>query len=108
MARKICGTEKKIADFLDDRGGIPASSAPSISSVSSRIFSMTSRVSFQSKPTVEALACNFTARVKPGRASGTPARMLSLEAGLALSLPFFHALPECFDLVRREATNTCG
>ena len=23
MAGKICGTEKKIADFLDDRGGIP-------------------------------------------------------------------------------------
>ena len=88
MAGEICDGEQKIADFLQPcAAASPESSAASISSVSSRIFSMTRRGSFQSKPTVEALACNFTARVKPGRARGISARRLS--PGLALCFADF-------------------
>ena len=51
----------------------PAAISASISSHSSRIFVSTASGSFQSKPTLPALACSFSARVRAGSATGTPA-----------------------------------
>ena len=52
-------------------------SSRSISSASSRILARTASGSFQSKPTLPALACSLSARVRAGRATGTPARAVS-------------------------------
>ncbi len=54
----------------------PASSAASISPVSSRILARTCRASFQSNPTLPALDCSLMARVSAGRARGTSASSL--------------------------------
>ena len=52
---------------------LPFLMSASISSASSRIFASTASGSFQSKPTLPAFCCSFSARVRAGRPTGTPA-----------------------------------
>ena len=74
MAGEIDHGEQQVADLgLRPCRRRRAAISASISSPSSRIFASTAIGSFQSKPTLPALACSFSARVRAGRATGTPA-----------------------------------
>ena len=106
MARQVDHGEQQIADLgrrlcRSSRRLISAS----ISSTSSRILASTASGSFQSKPTLPALACSLSARVSAGRATGTPASALVRSGGEAARRLFLglDAVPQHLHLVRRRA-----
>ena len=71
---RLATREQQIADLAArPRRASLASISASTSSISSRILAITARASFQSKPTLPAFSCSFSARVSAGMASGTPA-----------------------------------
>jgi hypothetical protein len=109
--REIGGREKQIANFLGDGGRFAGIERRFVSSVSSRIFASTKRASFQSKPTLEAFVCNFTARVKPGRVSGTSSRPPGEVSArsppaspVSLNAAFFSDLSSRLMLAQRDLT----
>ncbi len=86
----------------------PAAISASISSHSSRILDSTASGSFQSKPTLPALAWSFSARVRAvmrHRHAGQRAGLRRCAAaGGALGLFLgFDAVPQALDLLRRQA-----
>ncbi len=73
MAGEIDHGEQQVADLGRGLAAVAAAISASISSHSSRILASTASGSFQSKPTLPALACSFSARVRAVIATGTPA-----------------------------------
>ena len=74
MARQIGGGEQEIADFAGDCAVLAGVDLRFDFVQSPRAVWRGRRArSFQSKPTWLAFSCNFSARVRAGRANGTPA-----------------------------------
>ena len=105
MAGEVDDGEQEIADLRRALGRARRqSSSASISSASSRILASTARGSFQSKPTAPAFFCSFKARVRAGRATGTPASAPAFAASPRSRLLLrLDPLPQALDVLRRCA-----